>query len=382
MPRRGRNSGGGGGSFDSLLDTMTNVVGILVIVLVVTLLGVRDAVRRIKWELPDISEAKLRELRLLADLKQRELNQAEASVEEARDVLGKLKAAEAELDALRNSLKLTTPEAQLEQYAKSIDALRKQMTQIETETQDAAAELERLRQQLETLPKSNPAATKMVRLPNPRSPAPGSTCAWFMCRHNRIARMDVEALLEQALARIAASRYMLVSREGGRILKVAADDRQRHAVLRDAVNWVFEPQKLEGYFKQKNIGDRDFRLTLQIHPTLNTERLFATLRPDGGEAVAQLQTSVSRFEAAIRDLDKASQYARFIVWPDSFEVYIRAREIVEKHGVPAGWIMHTGDHWPIGWDFGLNVKGEKKPEPSPVAAQPAAKPIAPVAVLD
>ena len=36
-----------GASLDSLLDTMTNVVGILVILLTVTQLGVSDAVRRI-----------------------------------------------------------------------------------------------------------------------------------------------------------------------------------------------------------------------------------------------------------------------------------------------------------------------------------------------
>ena len=42
-----RKKGNAGGSLDSLLDTMTNVVGILVIVLVVTQLGVGDAVNRI-----------------------------------------------------------------------------------------------------------------------------------------------------------------------------------------------------------------------------------------------------------------------------------------------------------------------------------------------
>ena len=59
-PRRRRGDGGNSGqSLDSLLDTMTNVVGILVIVLVVTLLGVRDAVKRIDASLPDVSQEQL-----------------------------------------------------------------------------------------------------------------------------------------------------------------------------------------------------------------------------------------------------------------------------------------------------------------------------------
>ncbi len=55
MGRRRRKDSGA--SLDSLLDTMTNVVGILVIVLIVTQLGVGDAVKRISANLPDISEA-------------------------------------------------------------------------------------------------------------------------------------------------------------------------------------------------------------------------------------------------------------------------------------------------------------------------------------
>ena len=43
------------GSLDSLLDTMTNVVGILVILLTVTQLGVGDAVQRIRGDIAEVS---------------------------------------------------------------------------------------------------------------------------------------------------------------------------------------------------------------------------------------------------------------------------------------------------------------------------------------
>ena len=54
------------GAMDSLLDTMTNVVGILVIVLVVTQLGVGDAVQRISQSLdfdPEEIEKKREEVK-------------------------------------------------------------------------------------------------------------------------------------------------------------------------------------------------------------------------------------------------------------------------------------------------------------------------------
>ena len=60
------------GAMDSLLDTMTNVVGILVIVLVVTQLGVGDAVSRITESIkvdPEEFEAKKNKLVVLKQTK-------------------------------------------------------------------------------------------------------------------------------------------------------------------------------------------------------------------------------------------------------------------------------------------------------------------------
>ena len=60
------------GSLDSLLDTMTNVVGILVILLAVTQMGVAQALERIRTNLPDISPEQLaqvqKEARELAEI--------------------------------------------------------------------------------------------------------------------------------------------------------------------------------------------------------------------------------------------------------------------------------------------------------------------------
>ena len=81
------------GAMDSLLDTMTNVVGILVIVLVVTQLGVGDAVSRITESIkvdPEEFEAKKNKLVVLKQTKvnlklevaqlKKDVNQDEAEV--------------------------------------------------------------------------------------------------------------------------------------------------------------------------------------------------------------------------------------------------------------------------------------------------------------
>ena len=61
MRHRGRNRSTSS-NLDSLLDTMTNVVGILVIVLIMTQVNVADAIRRLRSALPEVSEEKMEEL--------------------------------------------------------------------------------------------------------------------------------------------------------------------------------------------------------------------------------------------------------------------------------------------------------------------------------
>ena len=94
--RRPRKSSGG--SLDSLLDTMTNVVGILVILLTVTQLGVSDAVKRIgtgggvKPEVIEQARQQLEELlKLRAALDARLRALAQQDDEDAELKLRKLK---------------------------------------------------------------------------------------------------------------------------------------------------------------------------------------------------------------------------------------------------------------------------------------------------
>ena len=50
------------GSLDSLLDTMTNVVGVLIVVLIVTQVNVSSTAKRIRANLPEVTAAMMSEL--------------------------------------------------------------------------------------------------------------------------------------------------------------------------------------------------------------------------------------------------------------------------------------------------------------------------------
>jgi hypothetical protein len=70
-------------------------------------------------------------------------------------------------------------------------------------------------------------------------------------------------------------------------------------------------------------------------------------------------------------MDPQKSYARFLVWPDSFDVYVEARSLCDERGVLAGWEPNTEDYqWKV--PLGIKVSCLGKPEPPP--AKPPAKP--------
>ena len=81
MARR-RKDNGAMGSLDSLLDTMTNVVGVLIVVLIVTQVNVSSAAKRIRANLPEVTVPMMEELRK----KEKEVQARLASLQDPADV--------------------------------------------------------------------------------------------------------------------------------------------------------------------------------------------------------------------------------------------------------------------------------------------------------
>ena len=69
-------------SLDSLLDTMTNVVGVLIVVLIVTQVNVSSAAKRIRANLPEVTVPMMEELRK----KEKEVQARLASLQDPADV--------------------------------------------------------------------------------------------------------------------------------------------------------------------------------------------------------------------------------------------------------------------------------------------------------
>lgn len=154
--------------FVALMDTMTNVVGVLIIVLVMVGLSVASAVKKVLSDLPPVTEEELKEI----------VEQAKQlpKLPTPKEVEDKQKQADSDLKKTVEDLKtVDTSDMQsqmkfmdLDVFKKQLEERRKERELSKVETDKMLAELERLKALLDQTPEFKPPPPTYIRLPNPR----------------------------------------------------------------------------------------------------------------------------------------------------------------------------------------------------------------------
>ena len=306
-------------ALDSLLDTLFNVVGILVFLVAVTQLSVDDSLRGIRGEKPppsDLDPATFEALR--AEV---------AALEQQLDGLAGLWAALAagrELDAgqlaatdAHAAPPLPPPEppaaVDLDRILESIAARRRRIQELEGRLAGVLAERDRLLGQLAATPVPQPPTPQVVTLPDPRPAPADSVPIRFLCRYGRIVPAGDD--LKEALYRGVAAAV------GGDGTRVAQSQFARVAA----------------HFDWNDVGSRALRWRIR----LRGGTLLGSLEWRGagvGEGVEQLQATGSDFRRALSAANPGSHHLRFEVWSDSFEVYGAARRLADEAGLASGWV--------------------------------------------
>ena len=358
--RRAKKSSGA--SLDSLLDTMTNVVGILVILLTVTQLGVGDAVKRIadsdsvKPEVLESAKVSLAErLKLWNDLVRRLKALVVDNKEDAAKELERLKKEIAKKDTDLADVRekkqgMLALKKHFEEVKKLIEEHEKKEKELLTKINSGEAELASLKARLAETPNLGPPQAKIVYLPNPREAPKGSKPLTFLCREGRVMFVDVEAYQQRAQKRA----MYLVSR------------RKLYGGPQKGV----DGKRLVEEFNKEKLHEDDFDLTLTVSG--RTPRLVLKRRKDAGDTADQLRRTSSKFQQRIRRTDPKKYYLQFQVWPDSFETYLEARKIASERGLLAGWVGTT-----TSGEYTVNLGGEIRcgpPPPKPPPRKPGDPP--------
>jgi len=319
-------------SLDSLLDTMFNVVGILVLVLVLTQLSVSGALQRLQTQvenLPEIdpealelAEQRAQELREQVERLTENAEVAEMEMDEDRITLQRL---EGQIARLKQ---LTALDPELQTERERVEALlekrREQQQSLEQEVADASEELQRLKALLAETPERKELPDEVVTLPNPRDAPEGYTPMYVLIANQKVYVYYMDVLRDRLRKSVEAVRMMpeTNTHTGGRHREMF----HRRFEVRPMQNPFFrtEPQIVGGYD--------------------NVVRFEFIPREDGGETIEQINEASSLYRRALHEAAATRRYIRFWVKTDSFRTYLRARALADQRDVPAGWELRS-ENW-------------------------------------
>ncbi|MCE9631549.1 MAG: hypothetical protein K8S94_12650 [Planctomycetia bacterium] len=366
MARRRSRTSATGGNMDSMLDTLTNVVGILIIVLVTVQLSTQEAANRIAAAVENIDPQEVANLEQAAIAAKAEADRLEAQVNQFQQPTQRDPAAEAaKLEAQAATAEAAAREAAAKaatlEKAKAAQAKAAQQA-ADDAARKAAEDLARaeaalkkteearlaLAVELDNTPVPITPPAKEVRLPDPRPAPKDAKEVTVLCREGRIWVVDTPLLQEPAQKRAA---FVVKSK------KLDPDDDQ----------WVSDGTIFSTEFNKMPVTAGDFRMTLKLVDG-KWPRLILQRKNNSGERPEDFDKATGELARALRRHDAAGHYIRFYVWPDGFEAYLAARQVVAELGHAAGWEPQgTSDEFMI--PLGKYPVGPKPP-PSPSPPKP------------
>ncbi|KOR29912.1 hypothetical protein TI04_07475 [Achromatium sp. WMS2] len=282
-----------GGSFDSLLDTVSNVVGILVVTLAVSQLSADRAIERVKSSTvrPNV-QSSIRDLPTAKKLRQdltaqynklttnpvssEQLTATEHAINSSQQALNRLKLANADRS---NASELDNVILKINNDAEK--NLQQAIDQLKSQQQLLQQELANIQEQTST---NSDVANKTanIRLPQPREVPSNSSRLSFYCQHDRLIFMGSKITLYSLSLRVFDFKV--------------AQNNSIHLILRDLT---------------------------------------------AGETARDLTESTSLFQTTLDQHQPTGNYVYFYVWPKCFSTYLHARNIAEIRGYSVGWSVFS-----------------------------------------
>jgi len=250
----------------------------------------------------------------------------------------------------------------IEEDTKKAEAARKQIVDIadakakreslQNELTKSLEDEAKLKALLADTPVQEAPPPKIVTLPDPRPAPEGARPVTFLCANNRvypIAADDWRNKIRQRAEFIVKSKRL----NGGPTVGV-------------------NEERFMKEFKKTSRLLRDDFFEIELYAAGIYPRLKFIPKEKGGATLDEVLKPRSRFRKMLFVLDKNKYYARFIVLPDSYEVYLAARSVALQQRLLAGWEPQSAN-----WQYTTHLGGptlfgpQPPPNPNPRPAAPS-----------
>lgn len=329
-------------SFDSFLDLVTNVVGIIIRLILVTWVGARSYHASMQWlnAAPEPVRQKLAAPKFVDDPAHVRVENARRDLDEAKQrllaQLQDVESAEADKDKKKIVLAgLITRREELESERKALEAKGVlKGTKLEEANLSAAQVRERSKKLLEEIKKLEalPVKSKQLKYHSPLSQAVAGEELMFECRGGRVTFIDLPMFMQEAKGSMEAISVEL--RSTYRV------ERRTGAIGPFRLRYVVEREHTE--LDAPGVPTtRGFRYGI-------SEWVVEPLVEERGETVERALQPSSQFRQLVDNLDPRLSTVTFWVYEDSFGMFRKLR-----------------DHL---YDRGHDVAGRPLPPGAPIAA--------------
>jgi hypothetical protein len=379
-----RSSEGDALNLDSLMDTVTNVVGVLMIVLIMVSLNIANSVSKILSELPPVAIEQLEQLKkkIVDTTPKQDPTKVEEETKKLEQDLKKIveELNTLDLSAQKQNVKLMD----LDEMRKKLDDTKKQRDLKKIETDKLLAEIDKLKALLDTTPVYTPPPATVVKLPNPRAMPEKAVMQRFLVANGKVLYLNDEEYMKLVTAEIEKNEKSLIHSEvevkGADGAVVMVKDRFGKMVPRTKV--ILDQKKLAAHFERLRIGTRELKLELVVTPTSARIPMRLTPLPEGGETKEEIKNPAAVFQRAMRKFkSEPDNVVWFLVYKDSVDTYLVAREVADEIGVPVGWELYANNYYqrPI---TTYEVDYTPPPKPTTPPTVPGVRIAPPKATLD
>ena len=332
MKRKRKDSGG---SLDSLLDTITTVVGILIILLIVVQLGADSAVKRI------VEEKKEQDSRELMEFAMKQFDEQEHTLKKEKEELQFKQASQNKdqqkliQEIVQLEKKLTAMKKEIPPSTSQVQNLRHEKSKLQKEKDSVEVKVKKIKGLLVNAPKpAGQTLSKEVSLPDPKPAIAGSTPYRFLCRNGKIFPLNDKALQGMVLTNLVK------------------------AAVKPNHEKEYDGKKFLSVINGKKPSTSFF--TMVAREDKDKVIRFTVERKDkAGENENQVTKPDSQYTKVLSGLSPQKNYLLYEVFPDSFGVYLAARDLANQRKFPAGWKpAHRGTDW-WSFDWGYRTIGRK-----------------------
>jgi hypothetical protein len=345
--------------FVALMDTLTNVVGVLTIVLVMMGISLARAANRVLSALPPATAEQVRTAQEAVD----RLRAEQAKLEKEAAQFAKLELTPAKLESVNAEL------AKLQQSAKNkgmemvdLDALDKQRVKHEAELKmkkEAAdrlmAERDRLKGLLDEHSDDKGPPAKIVRIPASRPIPKDAKVEHILCTKDGVYWVNQQGA---KMAFLNTFKLLTVKQMASQTVK-----RGKKFMV------IYDYQKLRAFFEKQPLGFADFQIKVNWVDWSSSPELHLTPK---GPATIPVRNSLERIH------ERPKTVVMFQVTADGFESYLAARKDCDTMGVAAGWEFIGGAEYAfLVSEIETNKPKPPPPPPGPPPPPPSGPQIAP-----